>query len=129
MKRFALLVTLIAAISGCVSFVDRDRDGTPDFLDATPTAADAAAAAERDANRPGLFAAGSDRDGDGTTDDIDKCINDPEDFDGFEDEDGCPEPDNDRDGISDADDKCPMEPEDKDGTEDQDGCPEAGPAP
>jgi hypothetical protein len=66
-----------------------------------------------------------DRDGDGIKDDVDKCPDDPEDFDGFEDEDGCPDPDNDRDGIPDVDDKCPDIPEDKDGIEDEDGCPEA----
>ncbi len=65
-----------------------------------------------------------DRDGDGIKDDIDKCPDDPEDFDGFEDEDGCPDPDNDRDGIPDVDDKCPNIPEDKDGFQDEDGCPE-----
>ena len=65
-----------------------------------------------------------DRDGDGLKDDVDKCPDDPEDFDGFEDEDGCPDPDNDRDGIPDVDDKCPNIPEDKDGYQDEDGCPE-----
>ncbi len=65
-----------------------------------------------------------DRDGDGLKDDVDKCPDDPEDFDAFEDEDGCPEPDNDRDGILDEDDKCPLIPEDKDGFQDEDGCPE-----
>jgi OmpA-OmpF porin, OOP family len=65
-----------------------------------------------------------DRDGDGIKDDIDKCPDDPEDFDRFEDEDGCPDPDNDRDGILDEDDKCPNIPEDKDGFQDEDGCPE-----
>ncbi|HVV87828.1 MAG TPA: OmpA family protein [Kofleriaceae bacterium] len=65
-----------------------------------------------------------DRDGDGLKDDVDDCPNDPEDFDNFEDEDGCPEPDNDKDGILDVDDKCPLNPEDKDGFEDEDGCPE-----
>jgi OmpA-OmpF porin, OOP family len=65
-----------------------------------------------------------DRDGDGLKDDVDKCPDDPEDFDRFEDEDGCPEPDNDRDGILDEDDKCPNIPEDKDGFQDEDGCPE-----
>jgi outer membrane protein OmpA-like peptidoglycan-associated protein len=65
-----------------------------------------------------------DRDGDGIKDDVDKCPDDPEDFDGFEDEDGCPDPDNDRDGILDVDDKCPNIPEDKDGFQDADGCPE-----
>ena len=65
-----------------------------------------------------------DRDGDGIKDDVDKCPDEPEDFDGFEDEDGCPDPDNDSDGILDVDDKCPNEPEDKDGFEDEDGCPD-----
>ena len=65
-----------------------------------------------------------DRDGDGIKDDVDKCPDDPEDFDGFEDEDGCPDPDNDRDGIPDVDDKCPNIPEDKNGFQDEDGCPE-----
>lgn len=65
-----------------------------------------------------------DRDGDGLKDDIDKCPDDPEDYDNFEDEDGCPEPDNDRDGILDVDDSCPMIPEDHDGDQDEDGCPE-----
>jgi OmpA-OmpF porin, OOP family len=65
-----------------------------------------------------------DRDGDGIKDDVDKCPDEPEDFDGFEDEDGCPDPDNDHDGIPDVDDKCPNIPEDKDGVEDEDGCPE-----
>jgi OOP family OmpA-OmpF porin len=65
-----------------------------------------------------------DRDGDGIKDDVDQCPDDPEDYDQFEDEDGCPEPDNDRDGILDEDDKCPNIPEDKDGFEDEDGCPE-----
>lgn len=65
-----------------------------------------------------------DRDGDGIKDDVDRCPDDPEDFDDFEDRDGCPEPDNDRDGILDDDDACPNEPEDKDNVEDEDGCPE-----
>jgi OOP family OmpA-OmpF porin len=65
-----------------------------------------------------------DRDGDGLKDDVDDCPAVPEDFDGFEDEDGCPEADNDRDGIPDVDDRCPDNPEDKDDFEDEDGCPE-----
>jgi hypothetical protein len=51
-----------------------------------------------------------DRDGDGYKDDVDKCPDDPEDFDGFEDEDGCPDLDNDQDGIPDTMDKGPNEP-------------------
>jgi OOP family OmpA-OmpF porin len=65
-----------------------------------------------------------DRDGDGLKDDVDDCPAVPEDFDGFEDEDGCPDPDNDQDGILDVDDLCPNEAEDKDDFEDEDGCPD-----
>ncbi|MBX3156718.1 MAG: OmpA family protein [Deltaproteobacteria bacterium] len=65
-----------------------------------------------------------DRDGDGIKDNVDKCPDDPEDKDGFQDEDGCPDPDNDHDGIPDRLDKCPNVPEDKDGFQDEDGCPE-----
>jgi OmpA-OmpF porin, OOP family len=68
-----------------------------------------------------------DRDGDGIKDDLDKCPDDPEDMDDFEDSDGCPDPDNDRDGIKDADDDCPLVPENKNGLEDNDGCPEEKP--
>lgn len=94
-----------------------------------------------------------DRDGDGIRDDDDQCPDVPEDKDGFEDADGCPEADNDGDGIldgddrcpnvagtlefqgclagdsdgdgiADADDKCPTEPEDDDEWLDEDGCPD-----
>ena len=65
-----------------------------------------------------------DRDGDGYKDDVDECPDEPEDFDNFADEDGCPDPDNDRDGILDDDDECPLVPEDRDGDADEDGCPE-----
>ena len=65
-----------------------------------------------------------DRDGDGIKDNVDKCPNEPEDKDGFQDADGCPDPDNDGDGIPDASDKCPNDPEDHDGFEDADGCPD-----
>lgn len=65
-----------------------------------------------------------DRDGDGILDDTDKCVDEPEDKDGYQDEDGCPEPDNDGDGVLDGADKCPLDPEDKDGYQDEDGCAE-----
>ena len=65
-----------------------------------------------------------DRDGDGLLDDADKCPDEPEDKDNFEDEDGCPELDNDKDGIPDNDDKCPNDPETKNGYQDEDGCPD-----
>ncbi|MBN2722862.1 MAG: hypothetical protein JXR95_02195 [Deltaproteobacteria bacterium] len=48
-----------------------------------------------------------DSDGDGIADLNDKCPDDPEDFDGYMDKDGCPDLDNDGDGIADADDACP----------------------
>ena len=73
---------------------------------------------------PTPASAGLDRDGDGVSDDRDRCPDDPEDRDGFEDEDGCPDPDNDGDGIRDVDDRCPNDAEDRDGVEDQDGCPD-----
>ncbi|QRN97239.1 OmpA family protein [Archangium violaceum] len=65
-----------------------------------------------------------DSDGDGFVDGQDKCPNEPEDKDGFQDEDGCADPDNDQDGILDAQDKCVNEAEDKDGFQDEDGCPD-----
>jgi len=70
-----------------------------------------------------LFA-NKDTDGDGIPDNIDKCIDAPEDYDGFEDDDGCPDPDNDNDGIPDILDKCPDNAEDYDGFMDNDGCPD-----
>ena len=60
-----------------------------------------------------------DTDGDGITDDVDQCIQDPEDMDGFQDEDGCPD-DNDGDGVPDADDACPR----KAGPVELGGCPD-----
>jgi outer membrane protein OmpA-like peptidoglycan-associated protein len=65
-----------------------------------------------------------DRDHDGIIDRLDACPDVPEDKDGFEDTDGCPDLDNDRDGIVDLADHCPNDPEDKDGFEDTDGCPD-----
>ncbi len=70
------------------------------------------------------FTGGTDTDGDGIPDASDLCPKEPEDKDGFDDEDGCPDPDNDQDGIPDATDKCPNDAEDKDGFQDDDGCPE-----
>jgi outer membrane protein OmpA-like peptidoglycan-associated protein len=55
---------------------------------------------------------------------LDRCPDEAEDFDGFEDSDGCPERDNDKDGVDDLLDKCEGQLEDFDGFEDSDGCPE-----
>ncbi len=66
-----------------------------------------------------------DRDGDGYPDDLDKCPDQPENFQGFEDEDGCPDdPDTDGDGLADSKDACELLAEDKDGYLDDDGCPD-----
>ena len=65
-----------------------------------------------------------DRDRDGIVDKRDDCLYVPEDLDGVEDFDGCPEDDVDEDGIVDEEDDCPTVPEDLDGWEDEDGCPE-----
>lgn len=69
-----------------------------------------------------------DYDGDGIPNSKDKCPYEPEDHDGFEDLDGCPDLDNDRDGIPDLLDKCPMLPETINGVDDEDGCPDKGKA-
>ncbi len=66
-----------------------------------------------------------DTDGDGIANQKDKCPVQPEDRDGFEDDDGCPDLDNDGDLRPDVTDKCPNKAEDFDGFEDDDGCPEA----
>jgi hypothetical protein len=47
-----------------------------------------------------------DTDGDGIPDSKDQCILEPEDVDGYLDDDGCPDPDNDADGIPDDKDQC-----------------------
>jgi outer membrane protein OmpA-like peptidoglycan-associated protein len=77
---------------------------------------------DRCINVPGLAALAGcpDTDGDGIADIDDKCPNEPEDKDGFEDADGCPDPDNDKDGIVDAEDACPLEP----GPRANKGCPD-----
>jgi OmpA-OmpF porin, OOP family len=66
-----------------------------------------------------------DPDGDGICSNVDECPNEPEDFDGVEDEDGCPDDqDTDGDGLVDSIDGCVIEPEDRDSYQDNDGCPE-----
>ena len=67
---------------------------------------------------------GFDRDGDGVSDRLDRCVDAPEDLDGTLDADGCPDPDDDNDGVPDALDSCKSVPEDHDGFLDGDGCPE-----
>ena len=88
---------------------------------------------------PGALPTATDRDGDGYDDDVDECPDEPEDFDGFEDEEGCVDKDNDGDGVLDASEfdeetrlwinvdtkdgiDCRNEREDADQFEDEDGC-------
>jgi uncharacterized protein (TIGR03382 family) len=73
--------------------------------------------------------AGLDEDGDGILDDNDRCPDQLETKNGFEDTDGCadelPRPqrvDSDGDRVPDDKDSCPQFPEDKDGFQDEDGC-------
>jgi len=61
-----------------------------------------------------------DSDGDGVPDIRDRCPTEAEDKDGFQDNDGCRDPDNDGDGVVDGEDGCPMEK----GTAKRKGCPE-----
>ena len=70
-------------------------------------------------------AEGKDSDDDGIEGAADQCPTEPEDKDGYEDSDGCPDRDNDLDTIPDKGDKCPGQAEDQDGFQDGDGCPEA----
>ena len=51
-----------------------------------------------------------DRDHDGIIDILDRCPDEPEDKDGFQDDDGCPDEDNDNDGIPDASTSAPTNP-------------------
>jgi OmpA-OmpF porin, OOP family len=71
---------------------------------------------------------GVDQDKDTIPDIVDRCINEPEDFDNDRDEDGCrdidPYGDEDGDGINNQEDGCVDDPEDFDGHNDEDGCPE-----
>ncbi|MFT3927151.1 MAG: OmpA family protein [Myxococcales bacterium] len=58
----------------------------------------------------------------------DACPDLPEDLDGVEDEDGCPEGDTDKDGVLDYLNRCPDEQETINGFQDDDGCEDEGPA-
>lgn len=75
-----------------------------------------------------IVLADPDTDSDGVMIPTDACPDEPEDRDGFADEDGCPDPDNDGDGILDAADKCPTSKEVFNGVDDEDGCPDEGAA-
>jgi hypothetical protein len=63
-----------------------------------------------------------DADGDGIEDDRDQCPPLAEDLDGFQDQDGCPDPDNDGDWVPDADDLCPDQAAEENRDLNEDGC-------
>jgi OOP family OmpA-OmpF porin len=127
------VVPVAAAAVIVIEKTDRDGDGVPDLEDKCPDVP----GPRENQGCPVV----KDSDGDGIPDDIDRCPLDPEDLDGFQDEDGCPDPDNDGDGIVDKMDACPNTPGpitnrgcpvlDRDGDgipDDQDKCPDqAGP--
>ena len=101
-------------------FVDSDGDGDGDgVVDSKDMCADTPVGVKVDE-----FGCPVDSDGDGIPDIKDLCLSEAEDFDGFQDEDGCPDYDNDADGIPDSIDLCRDEAEDFNGVEDEDGCPE-----
>lgn len=66
-----------------------------------------------------------DVDRDGVADSRDQCMTQPEDRNGYQDSDGCPDGDDDRDGVMAGLDACPLQAEDRDQWEDDDGCPDA----
>jgi outer membrane protein OmpA-like peptidoglycan-associated protein len=66
----------------------------------------------------------SDLDHDGLIDMEDGDPYRAEDYDGWQDGNGIPDPDNDGDGFLDAEDACPTTPEDFDSWQDSDGCPD-----
>jgi outer membrane protein OmpA-like peptidoglycan-associated protein len=73
---------------------------------------------------PSLITPEGDADRDGLPDSRDSCPSEPEDTDGWSDDDGCPERDNDGDQIDDGNDECPDQAEDRDVYDDDDGCPD-----
>ena len=130
---------------GCPDF-DNDKDSIFDLVDLCPIFAedqdgfedldgcpdldnDKDSIADKDDECPMLFgftefSGCTDTDKDRVSDNRDKCPFNAEDFDGFEDADGCPDFDNDQDGIADFVDLCPGQPENRNGLKDGDGCPD-----
>jgi len=94
---------------------DSDGDGIPDDIDACPMEK----GTKDNDGCPKL----ADRDGDGIPDIYDKCPDQPEDKDGIDDGDGCPETDADGDGIPDTEDACPKQPGPRNADPKKNGCP------
>jgi hypothetical protein len=66
----------------------------------------------------------NDGDRDGVANSRDRCPTGGEDWNGYQDADGCPDDDNDKDGVAVVNDQCLEEAEDRDGFDDTDGCPD-----
>lgn len=96
---------------------DPDKDGVMDPNDACPTE-------NGGANPDGCPT--RDKDGDGIVDASDKCVDQAETINKWDDQDGCPDtiPDTDADGYDDMVDRCKDQAEDKDAFQDEDGCPD-----
>ncbi len=86
--------------TGCPDSLDSDGDGIPDNRDLCPAEFGTVAfkgCADPDPDHDGILGA------------ADHCPLEPEDKDGYQDEDGCPDLDDDADGIPDVDDACPRQ--------------------
>lgn len=102
----------------------RQLDGDPEDEEALDEGGPRLAIGVRFGSYPKHVKIVADTDGDTYRDDVDDCPEEAEDFDEFQDEDGCPDLDNDADTVPDATDECPNEAEDIDAWQDEDGCPE-----
>ena len=108
--------------NGCPA-PDTDGDTVPDPLDACVNVKGVPSEDPTKNGCPADAGGASDRDKDGIDDDVDKCPDQAEDTDGFEDADGCPDPDNDADGIPDKVDACPNTKGEPSSDPKKNGCP------
>ena len=107
--RFVLAALLLAAACGPAPVMTRTSSPVPELTDPPPPH-------YRVLNPIGPVLVDNDADGDY----FETCATEAEDHDGFQDGDGCADPDNDGDGIPDERDSCP----DAGGSDDFAGCPD-----
>lgn len=101
---------------------DSDGDGVEDASDECPGEPGPVRGCPAPSPSPAAVVdVDADADQDGVPDVKDRCPSQAEDRDGFQDEDGCPDPDNDGDGVADAQDRCPDVAGPVDGCPDSDG--------
>jgi len=126
-----LLFTVLTGMPINYTFAisDLDHDGVDDAVDACPNLSEDNEGAIDGC--PSNFVPWYDEDFDGIEDHIDQCPNIKENYNKFQDEDGCPDSvgdsnfaDTDNDGIQDSIDLCPEEPENYNEYRDTDGCPD-----